>query len=281
MYSRLIWEAETEEEIRVEDLKKTKKELEKRIASASRVLKLVGVALAASGGTFIYSIFRRLKNRSEEEKQAFKDEKLFQKIGEAVKLLSKSPLSDISFGLTLASLVVFVVYLIKDLKDKSELKTLEAAKLTESYIHESWILTEAETKEDTEKFYDKVKKFITTKPEFVAKLERSAKAFFNSKTGKILGGASILALAVFAVLIVKKNVAPDKSMGEFIIDLLKTIKSHPWSLGVALAVVGIAGIIYAIKFRKPKEPDEPERLKDYSKSDLKDTITDSIIYRKR
>jgi predicted small secreted protein len=278
MYSRLIWEAETEEEIKVEDLKKTKKELEKRIASASRILKLVGVALAASGGTFIYSIFRRMKNRSDEEKQAFKDEKLFQKIGEAVKLLSKSPLSDISFGLTLASLVVFVVYLIKDLKDKSELKTLEAAALTESYIHESWLLTEAETKGDTEKFYDKVKRFITTKPEFVTKLGNKAKTFFNSKTGKILGGASLLALAVFAVLIVKKNVAPDKSMGEFIVDLLKTIKSHPWSLGVALAVVGIAGIIYAIKFRKPKEPEESERLKGYSKSDLSDIITDSIKY---
>jgi predicted small secreted protein len=274
MYSRLIWEAETEEEIKVEDLKKTKKELEKRLASASRMLKLVGVALAASGGTFIYSIFRGMKNRSEGEKQAFKDEKLFQKIGETIKLLSKSPLSDISFGLTLASLVVFVVYLIKDLKVKSELKTPEVAKLTESYIHESWILTETETNEDNEKFYEKIKKFITTKPEFVAKLGKGAKAFFNSKTGKILGGASLLALVVFAVLIVKKNVAPNKSMGEFIVDLLKTIKSHPWSLGVAFAVAGIAGIIYAVT--KPKEPEEPERLKGYSKSDLKDTLTDSI-----
>jgi len=277
MYSRLIWEAETEEEIKVEDLKKTKKELEKRLASASRMLKLVGVALAASGGTFIYSIFKSMKNRSDEEKQAFKDEKLFQKIGEAVKLLSKSPLSDISFGLTLASLVVFVVYLIKDLKVKSELKTPEAAKLTESYIHESWILTEAETNVDNEKFYEKLKKFIATKKEFVAKLGKGAKAFFNSKTGKILGGASILALAVLAVLIIKKNVASDKSMGEFIVDLLKTIKSHPWSLGVSLAVAGIAGIIYAI-YRKKKEPEEPERLKGYSKSDLSDIITDSIIY---
>jgi hypothetical protein len=49
-------------------------------------------------------------------------------------------------------------------------------------------------------------------------------------------------------------VAPEKSIGQFVIDILKSIKSHPWSLGVALAVISIAGIVYLI-YRKKKGPD--------------------------
>jgi hypothetical protein len=48
--------------------------------------------------------------------------------------------------------------------------------------------------------------------------------------------------------------APEKTIGQFVIDILKSIKSHPWSLGVALAVISIAGIVYLI-YRKKKGPD--------------------------
>jgi hypothetical protein len=273
MYSRLIWEAETEEEIKVEELERARKVIDEQTKKVSRDLKLVAVSLATAVTSGLLGAFLI---HSQEKKQGMKVNTtaelklLLQKVNKFIALTI--PTSGV---VTLAAAVAFVVFSIKYLIDRSELKTFEAAKLTESYIHESWLLTETEATDD-KKIFEKIKEFFANKRGAASDLGKKAKTFFNSKTGKILGGATILTLAVFALLIVKKNVAPDKSIGEFVIDLIKKIKSHPWSLGVALAVISIAGIVYLI-YRK-KKPEESERLKGYSKSDLSDTLTDSINY---
>jgi hypothetical protein len=254
MYSRLIWEAETEEEIKVEELEKVQVALEALTRKTSRDLKRAAIALATSVTTGVLAIWLGIRGIKKIAKSVHDIDDISE--SEALKMaeiFAKTVTTSLGMGtISNVSFLVFIVFMIKYFADKSALKTLEAATLTEGYIHESWLLVEAETKDDKKKIFEKIKKFFANKKGAASKLGKTAKTFFNSKTGKILGGASILALAVLALLIVKKNVAPEKSMGEFIIDLIKKIKSHPWSLGVALTVIGILGIIYIIIKRKKK-----------------------------
>jgi hypothetical protein len=248
MYSRLIWEAETEE-IKVEELEKVQVALEALTKKASRDLKLAAITLATSVTTGVLATVLGISGIKKLAQSVHDSPTEVHKIAD---IFSKRLVPSFKVGvISVVSFLVFTIFIIKYFADKSALKTLEAATLTEGYIHESWLLVEAGAKDD-KKIFEKIKEFFANKKGAASKLGKTAKTFFNSKTGKILGGASILALAVLALLIVKKNVAPEKSMGEFIINLIKKIKSHPWSLGVALTVIGILGIIYIIIKRKKK-----------------------------
>jgi hypothetical protein len=256
MYSRLIWEAETEEEIKVEELEKVQAALEALTRKTSRDLKRAAIALATSVTTGALAILLSVRGMKKVAKSVGDTANISEaEILKAAKIFARTVLTSIGLGaISNVSFIVFMVFTIKYFADKSALKTLEAATLTEGYIHESWLLVEAETKDDKKKIFEKIKEFFANKKGAASDLGKKAKTFFNSKIGKLLGGASILALAVLALLIVKKNVAPEKSMGEFIIDLIKKIKSHPWSLGVALTVIGILGIIYITIIKRKKNP---------------------------
>jgi hypothetical protein len=248
MYSRLIWEAETEEEVTTEELEKVKGTLEEYTRKASRDLKLAAVALvtAVSSGA-LYSII--LQKQTEKHKGELPLAFGYKDVLKVIDKFAKVMLHALT-AISLTTLVVSVIFFILYLVDKSKMRKLT----NESYIHESWILTEAED-EESPSILEKIKVFFANKKGATSKLGDKVKAFFSSKTGKILGGASLLALVVFAFLIVKKVVASEKSIGQFVIDILKSIKSHPWSLGVALVVISIAGIVYLI-YRKKKGPDD-------------------------
>jgi len=246
MYSRLIWEAETEE-VTTEELEKVKGTLEGYTRKASRDLKLAAVALATavSSGAIYTIIYKKQTEKHKGELPLDFGYKDVLKVCDKFAKVMLHALATISNIILVVSIIFFILYLV----DKSKMRKLT----NESYIHESWILTEAEDNESPS-ILEKIKEFFANKNGAASKLGNKAKAFFNSKTGKILGGASLLALAVFAFLIVKKVIAPEKSIGQFVIDILKSIKSHPWSLGVALAVISVAGIVYLI-YRKKKGPD--------------------------
>jgi hypothetical protein len=254
MYSRLIWEAETEEEIKVEELEKVQDALEALTRKTSRDLKRAAIALATSVTTGALATWLSIRGMKKAAKSVGDPKDISEsEVLKVAKIFAKMVVTSIGLGaISNVSFLVFIVFMIKYFADKSALKTLEAATLTEGYIHESWLLVETETKDDKKKIFEKIKEFFANKKGAASDLGKKAKAFFNSKTGKLLGGASILALAVLALLIVKKNVAPDKSIGEFVIDLIKKIKSHPWSLGVALIVIGVSGIIYIIINKRKK-----------------------------
>jgi len=268
MYSRLIWEAETDE-VTTEELEKVKGTLEEYTRKASRDLKLAAIALVtavSSGAIYAIILQKQTEKHKGELPLAFGYKDVLKVIDKFAKVMLHT-----TTAITLTTLIASVIFFILYLVDKSKMRKLT----NESYIHESWILTETEDKESSS-ILEKIKEFLSKK-ELVAKLGNKAKAFFNSKTGKILGGASLLALAVFALLIIKKVVAPEKSIGQFVIDILKSIKSHPWSLGVALAVISVAGIVYLI-YRKKKGPDSGSNSVEVNnvpeeKSDEDNTVT--------
>jgi hypothetical protein len=203
------------------------------------------VTAVTSGALFAITAYTQQKKYKEKLPPFSGYKQLLEVVNKFTRVMLKTTLTT-SLVLLVVSVIFFILYLI----DKSKMRKLT----NESYIHESWILTETDTTTDKKKIFEKIKEFLSKK-ELVVKLGNKAKAFFSSKIGKLLGGASLLALTVFAFLIVKKMVAPEKSIGQFVIDILKSIKSHPWSLGVALAVISVAGIIYLI-YRKKKGPDD-------------------------